>query len=88
MELSSADQWFAALDQRHIGDGAHEWVMQVLGVVTQDDQLWVQVAPEDDLSATLVLHMNADATLDEVLMALDHHAPPAIGEPAVIDVPA
>jgi hypothetical protein len=70
-EVSPADRWFAALDQRYIGSGERRWVAQVLGVHRTPDGLWVQLAPNDDPGATIVLHLSAGTRIEDVLNALE-----------------
>jgi hypothetical protein len=74
------------LDQRPLGSGPSKWVAQVLAVHTERDGLWVQIAPADDPSATVVLHVSAATHLDEALTALEHQSRPSDGPPAVIDL--
>jgi hypothetical protein len=84
---SSADQWFAALDQRYIGTGDHRWVAQVLGVHGAPDGLWVQLAPNDDPGATIVLHLSMRTRVEDVLLALETRAQ-FDGRPHIIDLAA
>jgi hypothetical protein len=86
MQISLADHWFAALDQRPIGSGQNGWVAQVLAVHTDGDGIWVQLAPADDASSTVVLHVSSATHLDEVLRALERQSRPSAGPPAVIDL--
>lgn len=88
VETTSADQWFAALDQRRIGAGTGSWVVQVLGVHCEDDGFWIQLSSSEDSFATIVLHLAADTPIDDVLAVLERHSRPADGEPAVIDLAA
>jgi hypothetical protein len=71
MDVSFADRWFAALDQRQIGSGDERWTAQVVAVHHEADGLWVQVAPVSDLSATILIHVSAATSLDEVLDTLE-----------------
>jgi hypothetical protein len=86
MDISFADRWFTALDQRQIGSGASGWVAQVLGVHTERDGLWVQLAPAGDLSATVVLHVSQATHLDEVVKALERRGRLDRTRTAVIDL--
>jgi hypothetical protein len=86
MHTSLADQWFAALDQHPIGSGQDGWVAQVLAVHTERDGIWVQVAPVDDPSSTIVLHVSSATHLDDVVTALERQSRPSEGPPAVIDL--
>jgi hypothetical protein len=71
MDVSFADRWFSALDQRQIGTGDGRWTAQVVAVHHELDGLWVQVAPVSDLSATILIHVSAATSLDEVLDTLE-----------------
>jgi hypothetical protein len=84
---SSADQWFAALDQRYIETGDRRWVAQVLGVHRAPDGLWVQLAPNDDPGATIVLHLSMRTRVEDVLLALETRAQ-FDGRPHIIDLAA
>jgi hypothetical protein len=86
MHIAPADRWFAALDQRPLGSGASRWVAQVLAVHTERDGLWVQIAPADNPSAIVVLHVSSTTHLDEVLDRLERQNRPEDGPPAVIDM--
>ena len=71
MDVAFADRWFAALDQRQIGTGDGRWTAHVVAVHHEADGLWVQVAPVSDLSATILIHVSATTSLDEVLDTLE-----------------
>jgi hypothetical protein len=86
-ENSPADQWFAALDQRYIGTGDKRWVAQVLGVHGAPDGLWVQLAPNDDPGATIVLHLSMGTRVEDVLTALETRSQ-FDGRPDIIDLAA
>jgi hypothetical protein len=75
MDVAFADRWFAALDQRHIGSGDRGWTAQVVAVHHEPEGLWLQVAPVDDLSATILVHVSVSTSLDEVLETLAKQAP-------------
>ena len=85
VKASSADDWFFALDQRQIGVGPHGWVAQVLGIHREHGGLWVQMAPLDNPSATLVLRVSTSTHLDDVLAALERRRPTEESKPEIID---
>ena len=85
LESLSADEWFGALDQRRIGTGADSWVAQVLGVHSEREGLWVQLAPDDDAGATIVVHLSSSTQLAEVLAALERSGS-SERRPEVIDL--
>jgi hypothetical protein len=88
VETRSADQWFAALDQRRIGAGAGSWVAQVLGVHCEDDGFWIQLSSSEDSFATIVIHLVSKTPMADVLAALEGHSRPSDGRPAIIDLAA
>jgi hypothetical protein len=75
MDVAFADRWFAALDQRQIGSGDGGWTAQVVAVHHEPDGLWLQVAPVNDLAATILVHVSVSTSLDEVLETLAKQAP-------------
>jgi len=88
VDNTSADQWFAALDQRRIGAGAGSWIAQVVGVHRDDDGFWVQVSSSEDPFSTIVLHLAPTTPIDDVVTALERHSRSAEGRPALIDLAA
>jgi hypothetical protein len=86
--VSSADRWFAALDQRQIGTGASSWVAQVLGVHDGGDELWVQLSPIDNVDATIILRLTPETSLEGVLVALSQRHPSPDRRPEIIDLAA
>ena len=66
----SAFWLFAAIDQQQIGDDRTGWIAVVLGVHTNGNESWIQVAPEHDPSRSIVLHMPKPVGTHRVLAAL------------------
>jgi hypothetical protein len=66
----SAFRLFAAIDQQHIGDDRTGWIAVVLGVHTNGNESWIQVAPQHDPSRSIVLHMPKPVATQRVLAAL------------------
>ena len=83
MDMPSADQWFAALDQRQIVSDAESWTAQVLSVYTEAEGLWIQIAPTDDPCTTVVLHVSPATPIDDVIEALAHRSH-AIDKPSPV----
>ena len=81
----SADDWFIALDQRRIGDGAAAWIIEVLGIHREPGGHWVQIATSGNPFATLVLRVTASTHLDDVLTALEWQRPSDQTKPEIID---
>ena len=69
-EKSRIDQLISTLDRQRIGEGATSWVTQVLGVHVDGQELWVQIAPDNDLSESVVLRLSAWATPQHAIAAL------------------
>ena len=88
VDSRSSDQWFAALDQRKIGSGSGNWVVQVQGVHSENDGVWIQISSSEDPFATIVLHLTATTSVGDVLAALERHDHPVDGRPAIIDLAA
>src|SRR5689334_8891723 len=61
----------AALDQHRIRHGAAHRLLNVLGVHTDRQTLWIQVAHSDDSSEALVLHLSLDATAEDAIRVLE-----------------
>lgn len=61
---------FAALDQQRIGDDGDAWVAYVMGVHVSGRDVWIQVAKDDRGAETIVLHLSADTTSDNLLFSL------------------
>jgi hypothetical protein len=60
----------AALDEAQIGDGETSWIAEVLGVINDGRDLWIQVGRRHDPADTVVLRMSLWATARHALAAL------------------
>lgn len=67
---SSEEAVFAALDAQPIGSGPTAGVTRVVGVHIDGRDVWVQLAIEDGVEGSVILHLMADATIDDALTAL------------------
>jgi hypothetical protein len=85
-EHSRIDQVIAILDQRRIGEGANSWVVEVLGVHGDGQDLWVQIAAADTPDESVVLRLSAWATPQHAIAALTAMRPQRGPLPHVIDV--
>jgi len=85
VKVASADDWFFALDQQPIGTGPDRRVLQVLGIHRDGGGLWIQLAPDDDPFATIVVRVSAATQLPDVLHALEHRSH-GDGRPEVVDL--
>ena len=85
VDTTSADRWFAALDQRRVG-GANSWVIQVHGVHCEQDGFWIQLSSTEDPFTTIVLHLAPTTPIGDVLAAIEGHDRSSDGRPAMIDL--
>jgi hypothetical protein len=69
----SAFRLFAAIDQQQIGDDRTGWIAVVMGVHTDGNESWIQVAAQHDPSRSIVLHMPKPVGTHRVLAALRAH---------------
>jgi hypothetical protein len=69
-ESSRAEQLFTELDGRTVGCGLDRWVLQVLGIHTSANDIWIQAAPAGDATRSLVLHFSARSSAEGALGAL------------------
>jgi hypothetical protein len=86
LENRRIDQVIAGLDQRQVGEGASAWVAQVLGVHSDERDLWVQVAPADNPFESIVLRMSPYATPQHAVAALALMHPTDGAFPHVVNV--
>ena len=84
--LTSAHEWFEALDRRVIGRGLGHWVASVLGVHHDDREWWIDVARAGHPSANVVLRLSRQATVFHAVAALRRHRPRTESCAPVIDV--
>jgi hypothetical protein len=65
------DWLVAALDQRSIDNGRTVWLVDVVGAHEAAGELWLQVAPHDDATEGVVLHMFPWNTVADAIAALE-----------------
>ena len=85
VKVASADDWFFALDQQSVGIEPDRRVIQVLGIHRDAGGLWIQLAPDDDPFATIVVRVSVATQLQDVLDALEHRSP-SDGRPEIVDL--
>lgn len=68
--MTVCDSWFAALDERRIGNGPASWVAHVTAVRTIGSHNWIQVEEASNPMHSVVLRVAPDATVDQVIAAL------------------
>ena len=64
------DRWFRALDQRRVRIGLHEWLLQVTGIYTDQDDVWIQIADGAASGGSVLLRVNARTPVDHALQVL------------------
>jgi hypothetical protein len=62
-EMTVADWWFAALDQRPFTVGDVRWTTQVVGVHLDGFHTWIQIEFAEEGRSSLVLHLTPLAGL-------------------------
>lgn len=78
--------WFLVLDQRMLHVGPDTWIVQVLGIHSSPEGLWIQLASIDEPHRSFVLQVDESTTVTDVTAALRARA--AAPEPLeVIRVP-
>src|SRR5688572_19711054 len=64
------DRWFRALDQRRLRIGLHEWLLQVTGIYTDQDDVWIQIADGAAPGGSILLRVSARTPVDHALQVL------------------
>jgi hypothetical protein len=64
------DRWFRALDQRRIDKGAHEWLVQVTGILREEDVLWIQIADDSRWAGSVLLRVRDTTSVEQAVRAL------------------
>lgn len=67
---SHADDLFAELDHRRIGEGAASWLTEVAAIHMERQEAWVQVAPVGQSSRSVILHLSTQVTAKHALATL------------------
>jgi hypothetical protein len=67
---SLADRWYLALDNQRLQIGARSWVVQVDGIHSQGEDLWIQLSRIGIDDRGLVLHVTAGVEIEEALRLL------------------
>jgi hypothetical protein len=86
--LTSANEWFAALDQRVIGRGPNRWTASVLAVHSDTREWWIDVGSAVNPAANVVLRLSRRATVFHAVAALRRYRPRTESCAPVIDVTA
>ena len=85
---NTADRWYVALDNQRIDFNGRSWVVQVDGIHTQGDDLWIQLSRVGFEGRGVVLHITPGVGIEQALRALAeriHDVPP--GDVVLISPP-
>ena len=66
-EMTVADCWFAALDQRRFAAGEQRWTTRVLGVHLDALHTWIQLEFAEYPGSSLILHLTPWAGLHDAV---------------------
>ena len=69
------DRWFRELDQRRIHHGAREWLVQVTGILCEEEVIWIQIADDSRWAGSVLLRVGSATPVDQAVTALS--LPPA-----------
>lgn len=82
------ERWFRQLDQRLIYKGPREWVVQVTGILMEEDVIWIQIADDSRWCGSVLLRIRDSASVEQAVGALTSRKPdPSVSYPKVITVP-
>ena len=82
------DRWFRELDQRRIHHGAREWLVEVTGILCEEDVLWIQIANRKRWAGSVLLCVRPSTPVEQAVRALSLRAPGLFSYPDVIDTRA
>jgi hypothetical protein len=83
------DRWFRELDQRRIHHGAREWLVEVTGILCEEDVLWIQIADHARRAGSVLLCVRDTTSVEQAVRALSVRArrplSHSVSYPSVID---
>src|SRR5262245_21802768 len=79
------DRWFRELDQRRIYHGAREWLVEVTGILCEEDVLWIQIADQARWAGSVLLCVRPTTSVDQAVRALSVRTPRPFSYPDVIN---
>ena len=85
LSQSLADRWFQTLDHRQIDVGTHRWTARVVGIHTEGNEAWIQLATGRQ-DRNLVLHLSSWTTIDQVVAAIRTRSADSTKYPQIITV--
>jgi hypothetical protein len=87
--LDLIDRWFRELDHRRIHYGAREWLVEVTGILCEEDVLWIQIAARARSAGSVLLCVRESTSVEQAVKALSIRTPgllsPTVSYPDVID---
>ena len=66
-EMTVADCWFAALDQRPFISGSRRWTTRVVGVHLDGHHTWIQLEFDEHPGSSFILHLTPWAGLHDAV---------------------
>src|SRR6188508_2395407 len=69
------DRWFRELDQRRIYHGAREWLVEVTGILCEEDVLWIQIASRARQAGSVLLCVRESTSVEQAARALSVRTP-------------
>ena len=81
------ERWFRELDQRPICRGARQWLLQVTGILRDEDELWIQIADDARWAGSVLLRVRTTTSVEQAVRALKTGRMGA-SYPKVISAPA
>ena len=82
--LEIVDKWFRQLDQRRIYEGAREWMVQVTGILCEEDVLWIQIADDSRWAGSVLLRVRSTTPVDQAVRALTTRHAGVVSYPKVV----
>ena len=75
------DRWFRELDQRRIYHGAREWLVEVTGILCEEDVLWIQIAARARSAGSVLLCVRESTPVEQAVRALSVRTPARFSHP-------
>ena len=69
------DLWFRELDQRRIHHGAREWLVEVTGILCEQNVLWIQIADRACPAGSVLLCVRESTSVEQAVKALSVRTP-------------
>jgi len=69
------DRWFRELDHRRIHYGTREWLVEVTGILREEDVLWIQIAARARSAGSVLLCVRESTSVEQAVRALSVRTP-------------